>query len=278
MQRSWRRLLLAGLLLMGLSVSACAQQSMDRQLQSFLLAVKANDFSFFARMDRLGLGPATRDSLGNNLLMIGIREGGVQMMLLLLEEPKWREKEVINHENQLGETALMLASLNGQEQIVRRLIAMGAEVNREGWTALHYAATSGHSGAANALIEHHAYLDAESPNKTTPLMMAARFNHAVVAKLLLAAGADPTVTNEAGLKARDYAAELNNKDLEFFLQLEEIAFENRYLNTIFPVQGEASLEEIVVQSGGSVVHEPGSKPVGKEVKPGAGAEVFQGIQ
>jgi uncharacterized protein len=266
----------AGLLLCSQVV---AQQPVsERQLQGFSLAIKANDFSFLARMDRLGLGVETRDSLGNNLLMIGIREDGLQMVMLMLEEPRWQAEPVINHENQLGESALMLAALGGHEQVLRRLIALGAQVNREGWSALHYAATSGHEGAVRALLEHHAYVDAESPNQTTPLMMAARFNHTAVAKLLVKAGADPTITNEAGFKARDYAADANNKDLEFFLRLEEITFENRYLNTIFPVQPSTTLEEIVIQSGGSVVVEPNWKPSKQEVGPGGGAEVFQGIR
>jgi uncharacterized protein len=281
MRKSVRRAVLALITAMGvtLSVGASAQTAaIERQVHAFSLAVKANDFSFLARMDRFGLGPSTRDALGNNLMMIGIREGGQQMMLLLLEDPKWQSKDVLEHENQLGETALMLAALGGQEPLVRQLIALGAQVNREGWTPLHYAATSGHVGSLEALLEHHAYVDAESPNRTTPLMMAARFNHTAAAKRLLAAGADPTISNDAGFKARDYALQGNNKDLDFFLQLEEIAFENRYLGSVFPVPEALTLEEIVIRSGGSVVIEAGSQPPQKEVGPGGGAEVFQGIR
>jgi uncharacterized protein len=278
MRRGWRGLLFAGLLLMGVSVSTWAQQSMDRQLQSFLLAVKANDFSFISRMDRLGLGPQTRDALGNNLLMLAIREGSPQMALLLLEEPQWRSKEILAYENQIGESAVMLAALAGQNQVLSRLIALGAEVNREGWSALHYAATSGHLATIELLLEHHAFIDAESPNKTTPLMMAARFNHASAVKALLKAGADPTVVNDAGMSARDYAIELQNRDLEFMLNLEEISFRNKLLESFSNVRRDSSLEEIVIESGGSVVVEPSERPTVKPVPAGEGIEVIQGIR
>lgn len=273
------RLLAMGVLVCALSAPALSQKPItERQVQSLSLAIKANDFSFVSTMKRLGLGPQARDSLGNTPLMIAIREQGVQMILLMLEDPAWQEQVVLEHENQIGENAVMLAALNGQTQVLKRLIGLGAQVNREGWTALHYAATSGHLDTLALLIDHSAYIDAESPNRTTPLMMAARFNHTDAAKLLLQAGADPTITNDAGFKARDYAVEGNNKDLEFVLQLEEIAFENKYINQTFGLDPSATLEEIVIESGGSVVTEAGATRRTKEVAPGEGAEVFQGIQ
>jgi ankyrin repeat protein len=255
-----------------------AQQANERQIHAFNLAVKANDFSFVARMDRLGLSPSTRDSLGNNLLMIGIREGGSALVLLMLEDTQWQASAVINHENTLGENALMLSALNGQEQVVLRLIGLKAQVNREGWTALHYAATSGHVGIISILLDHHAYIDAESPNRTTPLMMAARFNRAAATRFLLEAGADPTIANEAGLKARDYAAQGNEKDLEFVLSLKEISFENRRNNQIHISDRALTLEEVVIQSGGSVVREAESTASSREVGPSGQTEVFEGIR
>ncbi len=53
--------------------------------------------------------------------------------------------------------------------------------------------------------KNHAYIDAESPNKTTPLMMAALYGSPASVKLLLEAGADPWRRNELGLTAIDFA-------------------------------------------------------------------------
>ncbi len=55
------------------------------------------------------------------------------------------------------------------------------------------------------LLDNHAYIDAESPNKTTPLMMAASYGTPAAVKLLLEAGADASLRNMQGLSAIDFA-------------------------------------------------------------------------
>ena len=86
------------------------------------------------------------------------------------------------------------------------------DVNKTGWTPLHYAATNGHVHVMNLLLEHHAYIDAESPNGTTPLMMAAHYGTAAGVKLLLEAGADPTLRNQLGMTAIDFANKASRTD------------------------------------------------------------------
>ena len=61
------------------------------------------------------------------------------------------------------------------------------------------------------LLENHAYIDAESPNKTTPLMMAAHYGNPGVVKLLLEEGADPLLKNQLGLSAIDFAQRANRQ-------------------------------------------------------------------
>ena len=53
-------------------------------LQSFGLAVRANDVSFVRQMPELGLNERTRDDLSNNLLMLAIRDDGEALVLALL--------------------------------------------------------------------------------------------------------------------------------------------------------------------------------------------------
>ena len=91
------------------------------------------------------------------------------------------------------------------------LISRDADVNKPGWTPLHYAATGGHMEIVQLLLDHDAYIDAESPNGTTPLMMAARYGNVATAQLLLDAGADATLRNGIGLSAVDFATEVGNK-------------------------------------------------------------------
>jgi ankyrin repeat protein len=253
-------------------------------LQSFGLAVRANDVSFVRQMPELGLNERTRDDLSNNLLMLAIRDDGEALVLALLKQPAWQSLEVLNYQNQLGETALMIAAVKGSVPVARALIGLGAEVNRAGWTPMHYAATSGQVEIIRLLAEKSAYIDAASPNKTTPLMMAARFNHRPAAAALIELGADPTQTNESGFTARDYAKELNNKDLAFWLELEEISFVNKYLKSISKAKEDATLRDLVIQSGGEIVTVTSPKDASGRaseapaVAPSAGVEVFKGIE
>jgi uncharacterized protein len=85
-------------------------------------------------------------------------------------------------------------------------------VNKTGWTPLHYAATGGHVEIIQILLDEYAYIDAESPNKSTPLMMAAKYGTPAAVKLLLESGADPTLRNELGLSAIDFAQQGNRRD------------------------------------------------------------------
>ena len=105
-----------------------------------------------------------------------------------------------------------MAALKGHTALVKKLIACGADVNKPGWAPLHYAATNGHVDVISLLVDAHAYVDAESPNKTTPLMMAAHYGSPAAVKALLEAGADPHLKNELGLTAIDFAFRANRKD------------------------------------------------------------------
>ena len=114
--------------------------------------------------------------------------------------------------NGQDETPLMLASLKGEIELVNALIAKSADVNKPGWTPLHYAATSGHVEVMRLLLDRHAYIDAESPNGTTPLMMAAHYGTPGAVKLLLEEGADPMIKNKLGLSAIDFAQRANRAE------------------------------------------------------------------
>ena len=62
------------------------------------------------------------------------------------------------------------------------------------------------------LLDNHAYIDAASPNGTTPLMMAAFYGTPSAVKLLLEAGADPLLKNVQGLSAIDFAQRASRQE------------------------------------------------------------------
>jgi len=68
------------------------------------------------------------------------------------------------------------------------------------------------------LLSHSAYIDAESPNGTTPLMMAAMYGSPEVVKLLLDEGADRDHKNQLGMTALDFAKQGSRKDAIAILQ------------------------------------------------------------
>jgi len=151
---------------------------------------------------RRGVDPNTIDEeRGDTGLIIAAREGSTKVFNVLLQV-----KDVkLDARSRNGDTAMMLAAYKGNLPAVRALLDKGAEPNQTGWTALHYAASIGNNDIVQLLLDRSAYIDAESPNQTTPIMMAARGGHILTVKLLLDEGADVTLKNGAGMSAIDFA-------------------------------------------------------------------------
>ena len=164
-------------------------------------AAMRDDVSGLRTLLLRGADPNVRDKDGNTPLYVALREPALAVAAQLIE---YRATQV-DARNKTDETPLMMASLRGQLDMVKKLIERGADVNKTGWTPLHYAATRSHDEIVNLLLEEHAYIDAESPNGTTPLMMAAQYGGDSTVKLLLDAGADPSLRNRLGLSAADFA-------------------------------------------------------------------------
>ena len=169
--------------------------------EDFFIAVKSDDAAAVASLLRRGFDANTLDPKGLHGLFIAVQEPSPKVAEVMIRWPKTN----VEFRTAKDESPLMLASLKGHLDLVKKLVERGGDVNKPGWTPLHYAATNGHLEIMNFLLEHHAYIDAESPNKTTPLMMAAQYGTAPAVKLLLEAGADATLRNELGLNAIDFA-------------------------------------------------------------------------
>ena len=167
----------------------------------YFVAIKQDDAKTVSALLSRGFDANTRSASGDPGLSLAIREPALKVAATLIA---WGKTEV-EARNSKDESPLMLASLHGLLDISKQLIARGADVNKPGWAPLHYAATKGHLAVMELLLEHHAYIDAASPNGSTPLMMASLYGTASAVKLLLEAGADPLIQNEQGLTAIDFA-------------------------------------------------------------------------
>ena len=177
---------------------------------AFFQAVKIDHVSVVEKLLLRGFDPNTiEDVRGDTGMILALREGSMSVFSLLLNASDINvEAKAFN-----GDTALMIAAYKGNIRAVKALLEKGAEPNRPGWTALHYAAAVGSNEIVQLLLDRFAYIDAESPNKTTPIMMAASGGHIFTVKLLLDAGADATLINEAGFTAIDIARKFNHMDI-----------------------------------------------------------------
>jgi uncharacterized protein len=167
----------------------------------FFRAIKQDNAAKVKELIARGFDANTIDPKGQNGLYLALMEPSPKAAEVLIE---WSKTDA-NQLNTKGESPLMLAALKGNQDGVEKLIKKGADVNKTGWTPLHYAASNGQVAIINLLLENNAYIDAESPNGTTPLMMAAMYGTSAAVKLLLQEGADPKLKNQQGLTALDFA-------------------------------------------------------------------------
>ena len=178
----------------------------------FLRAIARDDAATVASLLRRGFDPNARDPKGQPALILALREEARQVAEVLIAAKGLKVEE----RNAKDESALMLAALRGNLSAARALIRLDADVNKTGWTPLHYAASGTTQDAAAMvalLLEESAYIDAASPNGTTPLMMAVRYGTGDVALLLIEEGADPTLKNDLGLTAIDFARQADRADM-----------------------------------------------------------------
>ena len=167
----------------------------------FFKALKMDDVSTVRQLLARGFDANTLDPQGQHGLLIAIKEPSPKVAKTLVNTPKID----LNLLNVLGESPLMLAALKGELELATQMVKNGADVNKTGWTPLHYAASNSQVSVVKLLLENYAYIDAGSPNGTTPLMMASMYGSPEAVKLLLDEGADPMLKNQLGLTALQFA-------------------------------------------------------------------------
>lgn len=174
--------------------------------EDFWIAIRNDRASTVKTLLARGMDPNMPNAASNTPLLEAIKEEAWGVYDVLLAD----KRIDVNRQNRLRETPLMYLAIRGEAARMEKLIERGAEVNQEGWTALHYAASKGNDDAVRVLLEHYAYIDAESPGKMTPLMMAMRYDHTSTVKLLLDEGADGYVRNAEGKNAVEVGRDAGN--------------------------------------------------------------------
>ncbi len=169
--------------------------------EDFFRAVNVDNVQTVTDLLARGFDPNSPSEQGPSALFLALRDGSPKVAAALLADPR----TAIDTANVSGETPVMMAALRGHADWTARLLDRGAQLNRSGWTALHYAATGPGTAVVALLLGRGAALEAPSPNGTTALMMAARYGPEETVDLLLARGASLTARNIQGLNAADFA-------------------------------------------------------------------------
>jgi hypothetical protein len=184
--------------------------------EDFFQAVSRDDGDAVSALVKRGFDPNSLSPEGQTGLHLALRDQSPRVANAL-----WALSALdVNAVNANGETPLMMAALRGDLTWARRLIERGAKVHHEGWSPLHYAATGAEPKIVALLLDRGAPVDARSPNRTTPLMMAARYGAEASVDLLLARGADKRLRNERDLDASGFARLAGR---EFLLSRLEVA-------------------------------------------------------
>lgn len=173
----------------------------------FFRAVNVDNVGTVAELLNRGFDPNTVSESGQVALYLAMREDCPKVATVLLSSPALK----IDATNAVGETALMMAALKGRLDWAKKLLDRGAQVQKPGWSPVHYAASGPSTELLALLLDRGADINARAPNGSTPLMMATSFGTEDSVKLLVQRGADKKLLNDRNLSAADLARNLDRR-------------------------------------------------------------------
>ena len=127
-----------------------------------------------------------------------------------------------------GKSALILASQQGEVEVIRLLLQLGANIHqrdKDRFTALHWASTNGHNAVVETLLKRSngAKVNKQGKGEQTALHLAVANGHLDAVKTLLVHGAD--VQKEAkGRAALHIASQKGDRQMVRFLLLHKVCF------------------------------------------------------
>ena len=152
------------------------------------------------------------DGLDQNIVHLVAKYGKHKILPVLLEGGGDVFKSLVNEQNHLEDTPIILAAAKGHLETVRALLRddYGSDIDHKNWkeqTACHLAAAAGHSEVLQLLLQkdENGYFDKDEEDNT-PLHLAALNKHANTVAMLLAAGAPVQQRNQKDWTPLDCAA------------------------------------------------------------------------
>uniref|UniRef100_A0A3P9MA77 KN motif and ankyrin repeat domains 1a n=1 Tax=Oryzias latipes TaxID=8090 RepID=A0A3P9MA77_ORYLA len=162
------------------------------------------------------------DGNGNTALHYSVSHSNFQVVKTLLDADVCN----VNQQNKAGYTPIMLAALAAVEtpkdmSVVEELFGKGdvnARASQAGQTGLMLAVSHGRMDMVRALLAHGADVNVQDDEGSTALMCASEHGHVEIVKLLLAQpGCDATLSDGDGSSALSIALEAGHKDIAVLL-------------------------------------------------------------
>ncbi|RDD39278.1 Transient receptor potential cation channel subfamily A member 1 [Trichoplax sp. H2] len=154
------------------------------------------------------------DSNGNNIYHLAAKNNHRDTIKALTVEGESFAN--VNARNILGQRAVHLAAVNGNNRVIIMLTKRGADINcrdNRGFHPIHYAAKYGYSATVKLLLSLDDKVDIYNDAKKTPLLIACEMGFSEVVQILLDHGADPTLLNDKGQNCLDIACEYRSEDI-----------------------------------------------------------------
>ncbi|CAN0435953.1 unnamed protein product [Ascophyllum nodosum] len=191
----------------------CLSPSMGRPgALNIFRAAEAGDVDLISRY-LIGGGNANKAGKeGYTILHLAAMRNQEDMVKLLLAGGA--DPDV--HDKGEGLTPLMWAAQLGHAEVAILLLEAGADSeqeDREDLTALHWAARMGKERTLAVLLDHRADVEAVDYDGNTPLIWAAREGHRGCANRLLGSGASVTIPDENGNTALHFACQMGHAEI-----------------------------------------------------------------
>ena len=154
---------------------------------------------------------AEENMLINNL-MVAVRDNNLPLLRNLIHE----QNAPVDGSLSDGLTPLMIASQNGNLEIVKELLIAGVNPNAsrtDGATALLWASLQGYLEVVQELLKAGANPNAATKEGETSLIYSSRNGRLDIADELLKAGANPNASTNIGLTPLMYAISVNHLEM-----------------------------------------------------------------
>ncbi|MCF8473630.1 MAG: ankyrin repeat domain-containing protein [Emcibacter sp.] len=199
----------------------------NKTLSPLILMATSADDNLVTKLIDGGVDVNKINVMGETALMIAAKNGNQEGVKSLL-----RHNALIDIKDSSGRTALIHAAQNGHLFSVKYLSeqeSILSTTTNEGNTALMLAAEKGHVDIV-AFLSQYDDIDHKNNMGDTALIMAARSGSYEVTEILLKAGANPRIRNSKRQKAHDATDEFNKKLLTL---IEEYESSRSFLKDIF---------------------------------------------